>query len=371
MTDVALYIHIPFCRKKCRYCDFTSFSDLTLKDKYIDSLLKELILYSENNYRIKTIYMGGGTPSLLSIEDVGKIVNTVYSSFRCDVEEFTLECNPESLDEDKFKAYKELGVNRLSIGIQSFNDDVLRKIGRIHDSAQAETAIESALKYFDNVSVDLIAGLPDEKEEDLTQSISRLIEYGIPHISVYTLIVEESTPICQDIKAKRLSLPNEEELMDRFDTAAGLLKDAGYQRYEISNFAKDGFICQHNMAYWALKDYIGAGLAAHGCLNRLRTENTNDLNQYIQMLSEGIKPYKECILISREESRFEYIMLSFRLQKGIDLERYRKLFNEDFLDSYSEVLSELENCLIITPFAVVVRPEFFNIINQIILKFMD
>lgn len=372
MKDTALYIHIPFCISKCKYCDFTSYvcNDETKKE-YIKSLIEELKLYSKDkSYNIRTVYIGGGTPSIMHSDDIKLIADTIYKSFETNIEEFTIECNTESITENKLIRYRECGINRISIGVQSFNDSILESLGRAHNSREARNAIILAKKYFHNVSVDLMTGLPNEREEDTINSIEQLIEYNIPHISLYSLIIEEGTPIEQDCVNNTISLPDEDIVVDRYDNMVSLMAREGINRYEISNFSKAGYECKHNMTYWRLGDYIGAGIGAHGYINRVRLANTVNLIDYNASISIGKKPLVEINRMNDRETKFEYIMLALRLIEGININHYKAEFNKDFHKEYMEQLQELEEYLDINNQYIRVKPQFLGILNSILIKFM-
>lgn len=372
MKDISLYIHIPFCRSKCLYCDFISFAQSeALMDEYIDLLKKELYLYSsENNYNIKTIYIGGGTPSMLNINHIDKIVNCVYKYFHCSIVEFTIECNPDSLNAEKLKFYTKSGITRISLGIQTFNDKILKTIGRRHNREKALYIIDLTKKYFNNINVDLMTGLPYENDKDGLESIKILIDKDIPHISLYYLILEENTPLYTLINTNKLTLPNEDDCIKRYHNMLNAMYSKGIKRYEVSNFAKNGFICKHNMAYWKLKEYIGAGISSHGFIDNIRYENAKTFNDYKDFILNNKKPINKKNKISCTESQFEYIMLGFRLTHGIDINEFNTKYNIDFIKKYNNKLTELKEYLNINNNNISIKPQYMDIMNSIIVEFM-
>lgn len=373
MRNIALYIHIPFCVSKCRYCDFTSFvTSGDLRAEYVNALCKELKLYSsEDQYNISTIYIGGGTPSILLTKELEIITETIYKNFHTEnITEFSIECNPDSITEDKLKCYKNIGINRISMGVQSFNDKILLSIGRAHNSKQAKDAILKVLKYYDNVNVDLMTGMPFEDDNDGINSIKELLTYDIPHISLYSLMLESGTPLEADVNNGKLLLPNEDISSDRYDKMLELLEANNIKRYEISNFSKIGYKCKHNLNYWRLGEYIGAGLNSHGYIDRTRYVNTDNLKEYMNLLNSNKKSIIETNKISDEETEFEYIMLTLRMREGINLLDYKKIFSCNFKEKYRNELIEAKKYIVESIGAVAVKPEYFNVLNEIILIFL-
>ena len=255
--EISIYVHIPFCEKKCAYCAFNSFcADEETKNKYINLLCNEISCRSadfnssSNKAVVRTIYIGGGTPSILNEEQISKVINTIYNSFDVyDNAEFTIEANPNSITEEKLKCWKSLRVNRLSVGVQSLNDKSLAKIGRLHTKKDALEKIKLARKFFDNVSADLIVGLENESGKDLCQYAKDLLALGVKHISCYLLEVYENTPIFSMIEREKYLPLNDEQTISAFHKLATYLQDKNMQRYEISNFAFDGYESQHNLNY--------------------------------------------------------------------------------------------------------------------------
>ncbi len=315
MKEISLYVHIPFCKQKCAYCAFNSFcADEDVKAQYCKLLCQEICARKLDGYVVKTIYFGGGTPSLLKNEDMKNIVDIIYQNFDVyDNAEFTIEANPESLDEDKLKLLKSLRVNRVSLGIQSLNDKTLQKIGRLHDRKTALEKVELARKYFDNVSCDLIVGL--EGETNLAGYAKSLVERGVKHISCYLLEVYDNTPLGQMVKQKRYKPLSDEQTILSFNKLSNYLVDQGFVRYEISNFALPTYESKHNLNYWARGEYLGFGIAAHSFLNGIRTENASNMRDYAakKQTQERLSQNEEV------EEVEEGIMLGLRCNLGVKL----------------------------------------------------
>lgn len=274
-----IYIHIPFCMRKCGYCSFYSVTDLSMMDAYVGALLLEMDNYADvyGANEIKTVYLGGGTPSLLSLRHLSMVFNRLQSKFRPagDVE-FTIEVNPETVDAKKLEGYRDIGINRISVGVQSFSDHELQYLGRLHSAGKARAVIKSAVEIFDNVGVDLIFGLPHQTEDALKMNISEAVSFSPKHISCYELTFEEGTPLFDDNK-----LAGDEEL---YSISRHLIEAAGYKQYEISNYALPGYECRHNLACWSDESYLGLGAAAHSYdrEKKERRANVSDVTGYIR-----------------------------------------------------------------------------------------
>ena len=336
---VGLYVHIPFCKRKCNYCDFCSFSDITKeqREKYLDCLIAEIESYKKSpKLQIGTVFFGGGTPSLLEPYELSKICRAIYDSFTVnDGAEFTLEVNPKTLNEEKCKAYKALGVNRISMGTQSIRENELKKLGRIHTFSDFLDSYRLAARYFDNISVDLMYGIPGQTMESFGATLDEVISLFPKHISVYGLIVEEGTPFYK--MRDRLDLPSEDEECDMYLFAAKKLSAAGYSHYEISNYALAGFECRHNLKYWQDEEYIGVGLSAASYLGQ-RYVNTKKFDEYLS--GRGANYNRE---YEAPDCKTEYIMLRLRLSRGISLSHYKERFGEDFVSLRRELIEKLKS----------------------------
>ena len=334
-----LYIHIPFCKKKCDYCDFYSIMPCEKNnlEKYIPTLLKEITLAGNKygNRNISTIFIGGGTPSLLTNSQLDSIFETLRKSFNLsNVEEITIESNPESITEDFLKHCIELGINRISIGVQSLFDDNLKAVGRIHDQKTALESIKLANKYFDKISADLIIGLPYDTEEIVRNEIKKLAKC-VNHMSCYELMLNPDTKLVKNIEDKKLFVPNDDEVASLFDAAIDELQNNGFTRYEVSNFSKN-HICKHNMGYWDREEYLGFGPSAHSFLKdekEIRFANVDDINQYINIVeSKNIYPFMDVEILSQKDIEEEKIFLSLRTTKGINIKYFTKAQIEKFKD---------------------------------------
>ncbi len=319
MTENA-YIHIPFCVKKCNYCAFVSYNKLQKKKDYIKSLIAE-IKSNYNGERLNTLYFGGGTPSLLSIDEVEEIISLFQFANNAEV---SFEVNPNKLSVEYLTKLYKLGVNRLSIGAQSFDSGILKLIGRLHTPEDITKAVENArLAGFGNISIDLIYGLPTQTLENFEKTLNSAIELGVEHISLYGLKIEENTPFAQK---PPLNLPDDDMQADMYLLAGDVLRFAGFNKYEISNFSKIGFESKHNLNYWDANTYYGFGCGAHGYEFDSRYENEIDLDKYIQ------NPFKKIHnhLLTEEEKREETIFLGFRKAEGIDVKEIKEKFGYDF-----------------------------------------
>lgn len=356
MEELGIYIHIPFCKQKCFYCDFCSFANKNeMQGKYVETVINEIknITHKEK-YTATTIYLGGGTPSILNPDYIKSILQEIKSSFEIlDDAEITIEINPGTVNEEKLKKYKEYGINRLSIGLQSANDKILKKIGRIHDYKQFEETFFYARKCgFKNINVDLMIGLPTQAVEDVKQTLEKIIQKNPEHISVYSLIIEEGTIIEKLINENKLQLPDEETERIMYWTVVNELKENGYNQYEISNFSKKTYESKHNTNCWKQKQYIGLGTSAHSYLNKKRYSNTNNIEEYIKNIQEN--NISKNITIHEEQTEEstmnEYMLLGLRMIQGININEFKQKFKIDPTIKYKETLEKLqkENLIQIT-----------------------
>lgn len=333
-----LYVHIPFCVCKCNYCDFASFSGLAdeVRLEYINSLIVEIEEYKKDEpIEIDTVYFGGGTPSLLSPCELERIVGSINDTFSISPDaEFTIEVNPGTLTEEKIKGFVSLGVNRVSIGMQTIHENESKILGRIHTFADFEKCYRMVLDAgIDNISVDLMYAIPEQTKKSLTQTLAYLRDLSPNHISAYSLIVEEGTPFFS--MRDKLPLPTEDEECEMYELICKTLSESGYSHYEISNYAKAGKESRHNLKYWKDNEYIGVGLSAYSYFNGVRFGNTAVMSEY---LSESYKDFRSYDKVTNEERAFEYAMLKLRLSDGFSLSEYSELFNVDFLASRFEIL---------------------------------
>lgn len=324
---LGIYIHIPFCASKCSYCDFYSLANCDyLMDDYQNALLKHLdeSAVSIKGYEVDTIYFGGGTPSFFGADRIVDIFNALKlnGNVRLD-SEVTVECNPDSISLNALKLLRQEGVNRLSIGVQASDNNLLKLIGRRHNFQQAVSAVTNARKAgFDNVSVDLIYGLPSQTKSDWAETLGKIVELHPEHISCYGLKLEPGTPMYQNYYGSPV-LPEDDEQADMYFYAADMLARYGYRQYEISNFSAPGFESRHNLKYWSLNDYMGFGPGAHSCIGNQRYSYVRDLKQYISGVNRETSIIDESEVIEPVERAVEYIMLGMRTAHGISEADYK------------------------------------------------
>jgi oxygen-independent coproporphyrinogen III oxidase len=342
--DIALYVHLPFCRRKCRYCSFTSFEHReSVIPRYFDSLIQELELRSDHE-RIKTIYFGGGTPSLVPAALYAKLLNSIKKAFTLDPQaETSMELNPGTINLDFLKNIRQAGINRLSLGVQSFNDAELNLLGRIHTAADVIVAIKMIRQTgFNNLNLDLIYGLPGQQMDDWRVSLDKALELDPEHLSLYALTLDEDVPLQKFIDNGSLSPIDPDASADQYELAEDILEKAGYHHYEISNWAKPGMECRHNLVYWHNLPYLGIGVAAHSCLDGHRLANTNDLDRYLADFSD--RPIYQPVMdetISPDLEIAETIILGLRLSSGIAHGDIKHRYGIDFISRFHNQVKEM------------------------------
>lgn len=341
-----IYIHIPFCKQKCYYCDFVSFANKEeLIERYINALKKEIKYKLKSKDKIDTIYIGGGTPSVIDSKYIVEILEEIYSIVGFDeTREVTIEINPGTSDKEKIEAYKTVGINRISLGLQTTNDKLLKNIGRIHTYKQFEEAYNLVKQEgFTNINVDLMLALPNQTLEDLKISLNKIINLNPTHISVYSLILEEGTKLEDLINRKVLELPSEDIERQMYWKTKHLLEENGYIHYEISNFAKENYKSKHNSNCWKQQEYYGFGLASHSYINNVRYSNIEDLSQYIKDIeNEEYNKIKQVNEIQTKISKAkEYMMLSLRTIDGVKIKEYKAKFQENPLYIYRREIEKL------------------------------
>ena len=367
MKEIGLYIHIPFCKSKCYYCDFISFANKeTCQKEYIEAVIKEIRHADLRKYNISTLYIGGGTPSILDSKYIARIINEiksvgVTSSRPCFEEhaianvgasiarpntEITIEINPGTVDREKLQIYKEAGINRLSIGLQSTDDTLLKEIGRIHKYEDFLKVFNEAREVgFKNINVDLMLGLPNQTIEILEDSVKKVIELNPEHISIYSLILEEGTKLYDMVKSERLTLPGEELERKMYWKVKEMLEKSGYIHYEISNFAKEGYVSKHNSDCWKQKEYIGIGAAAHSYLNDTRYSNKESIEEYVSNINDD--SFDKNIIIherqTTESKQKEYMLLGLRKLEGVSIREFKKKFGQNPIFIYHKELEKLVN----------------------------
>lgn len=340
-----LYLHIPFCRRKCTYCDFYSVTDKNLIEPFVAALQQEAALSDSRGLLFDTIYLGGGTPSVLSAEAVGQLIETVFGRFQIAANsEITIEVNPGTVDRDCLKSYRKLRINRINIGVQSFQECNLRFLGRIHDAGDALRTIEDARSAgFDNIGIDLIYGLPAQKTESWLADLSKAIDFEPEHLSCYMLTFEDGTPLDQRRIAGKINPLADKRCAELFETTIECLGRAGYVHYEVSNFARtSAHQSRHNWKYWSLVPYVGLGPSAHSFNQRERYWNVCSVTEYVRLLTCGVRPIEGKESLSREQQVMEFIYLGLRTLAGIDLAAFARRFTMDFLDVFEDTVHLLE-----------------------------
>ena len=360
MESFGVYVHIPFCRRKCFYCDFPSQTgEEALMTRYRDALCREIAAQGSlclQQGAARTVYMGGGTPTALSADDLFAVVASLRESFRLTgEEEFTVEANPGTVDAHLLSRLRAAGVNRLSFGVQAFSDTLLQAIGRIHTAQEAQDAVRLAQAAGFRVSLDLMYSLPGQTLADLEASVARAAARAVGHISVYGLAVEEGTPFARLADEGRLDLPSDEVCGDMYDYITAELPRLGYQRYEISNYAKKGEESRHNLAYWQDVPYVGIGAAAHSYWRGRRTENEEDIRRYIACIETGDSPAREEEPASRESHIEEFAFLALRTAAGIEKKRFRDTFACDVQEIYAEKIACLKAAGLVEETVVSIR----------------
>ena len=333
-----IYIHIPFCKQACHYCDFHFSTSMKKKDEMVLALAKELQLrkdefqFDAEYPYIETIYFGGGTPSVLNVEDIQLLIDTVRQNYPVSQNpEITLEANPDDLSEENLKAFAAIGINRLSIGIQSFFEEDLKLMHRAHDSAQAKNCLELATQYFDNISLDLIYGIPGMTNERWQQNIETALSFGIPHISSYALTVEPKTALDKLIQTGKIASPKDEVAQEHFIILVETLEANGLVHYELSNFGKENYFSRNNSAYWLGKKYIGIGPSAHSYDGVSRSWNVANNTLYLKAIQKDELP-NEAEILTPEDRYNEYIMTGLRTIWGVSLVRIEQEFGTDYLN---------------------------------------
>lgn len=340
-----IYVHIPFCIKKCPYCDFYSITDQSLKQPFIEALIREMQMVSSPSLVCDTLYFGGGTPSVLKPENIGRIIENAYGLFNISTEtEITIEVNPGTVMHEHLMGYKSVGINRINIGAQSFNDEFLDFLGRIHSSNDADLTIRGARKAgFDNIGIDLIYGIPGQTKKMWLSDLQRAVEFEPEHISCYMLTYEKGTPLDRERRQGRFKPVAGSLLGELFETTMEYLTAHGYVQYEISNFAKNASkISRHNFKYWSFSPYLGFGPSAHSFIEPRRYWNCRSVKKYIENIKEGRVPIEEKELLSKEQRMMEMIYLGLRKTDGIDIDAIDENLGINFRQIFAEKIKQLE-----------------------------
>lgn len=387
--SLGIYIHIPFCVKKCDYCDFLSFSgNIRLKKEYVHALAKEIqnLKDYKKEYEVSTVFIGGGTPSVIDENDILFIMDTLKDTFNIEensLKEVTIECNPGTLTLEKLLAYKKAGISRLSIGLQSANDEELKLLGRIHNFKDFADNYKLARKVgFRNINIDLMSSLPGQTIDSFVDTLEKVAALEPEHISAYSLIIEEGTRFFeiygkdnskaeQDIDKVKL-LPDEDTDREMYYKTKEILESYGYDRYEISNYAKPGFECAHNSSYWRRVPYLGIGLGSSSLIHNKRFHNTSDMEKYIKNSYNYNKIREEVEELNRNQQMEEFMFLGLRMSKGISTKEFLDHFQADIYDVYGQVLSKLksESLLMIKENQICLTEKGIDISNYVLAQFL-
>ena len=347
---IGVYVHIPYCIRKCRYCDFCSIPIDETAGRYRSAVLKEIALSADKypGERVKSVFFGGGTPTILPAEDLCAILDAIRTAFPVEPDaEISIECNPKTIGFDDLKRLRGAGFNRLSIGLQATQNELLKRIGRVHTYEEFLATYQAARDAgFTNINVDLMHGLPGQTQADYLDAIRAVASLEPTHISAYSLILEEGTPLYDDVTHGHETLPDEDAVADMEDAGMDLLEALGYHRYEVSNFAKSGYECRHNLVYWHNEPYLGLGAAAHSSMIedgfRVRFSNESSIPAYFKKLEKDRLPRAERILINTFEQMFESVMLGLRLTKGVDRKAFFDRYGCDVIETYKEAYDKNE-----------------------------
>ena len=371
-SPMEIYIHIPFCIRKCDYCDFLSGpSGPEEQADYVQALLREIQAVEEGEGRsVSSIFIGGGTPSVLDERLLGDILREIRNRFKMEEDaEITIEVNPGTANIGKLLAYREIGINRLSIGLQSPEDRELKILGRIHNYGQfLETYQEARTVGFDNINIDLMSAIPDQTYEGWVKNLRTVAELEPEHISAYSLIVEEGTPFA----ARKLNLPDEDTEYNMYEATAQILKEYGFEQYEISNYARKGRECRHNVGYWTRLDYLGFGMGASSLYGKERFANTADMKKYLENSKNPEKIREKEPSLTREDEMAEFMFLGLRMTKGISKADFQRCFGCTIESVYGEVLEKYESMelLLEKDGRIFLSREGIHVSNSIMAEFL-
>lgn len=378
MRQLGVYIHFPFCARKCHYCDFPSYQGMEQwMEPYLEALFRELLQWKEKvcDCSVKSIYLGGGTPTLFSGEQIAGVLDACFMSFNVQEDaEITIEANPGTVDPDKLSALRKAGVNRLSIGLQAWQDKHLRFLGRIHSSGDFVKSLMDAKEVgFDNINVDVMFALPHQTIEDWLETLEKVCSFDVQHISMYSLKVENGTPLHRWYEEGKFSLPTQEEDRLMYYKGKEFVSGFGFRQYEISNFAIPGRECVHNLIYWHNEEYIGCGSGAHSYFNNERFSNTSDVREYIRAINSGTQRISYREKIEEKDERFETIMLGLRLVEGVDKQRYKARFGRCIEYYYGEAIKKLvkQGLLIDDGASIRLTEKGMDVQNVVLLEFMQ
>lgn len=370
----ALYIHVPFCVSKCKYCNFVSYSDDGY-GRYCDALVSEIsLLYRKYGFRdIDTIYFGGGTPSLLPVPEFQKVLLAVRMAFNVRPDcEISMELNPNSATPYKIASFVKCGVNRFSVGLQCPNDAILTSLGRPHNTQDFCDTVEALQKCgIKNINADVILGLPNQTKADLDRTLELVDKYDLPHLSAYALKVEKGTPLFKEVKSG-LKLPDDDFTVEMYDYLQKQLRKRSIFRYEISNFARKGYECRHNLIYWNYDQYLAAGMSASGFALKRRYVNVDSFDKYYSLLDSGKLPTKSVQKLTTSDQQFEYVMLGLRKEEGFELKDFYLRFGCDFLQAYEKTAPQLiaKGCIKVTRTHVKIPSSKMYVQNEILVDLL-
>lgn len=366
-----IYVHIPFCKSKCRYCDFASFPDkITFAESYMACVYREMSMRKEElkDYTFNTLYIGGGTPSVVDESYIAMLVAAARKNFNLSKDaEITIEINPGTISAGKIDMYSKCGINRYSVGLQTAIDSQLRELGRIHTLNEFVTCAK--LLKEKNFSVDVMIGLKDQTIDDILKTIEVAAAFGASHISMYALTPEDGTPIYTDYLNGEL--PDGDEVAEMYAVGVKKLKELGFDRYEVSNFAKKGKESRHNMNYWNRGEYIGFGVSASSCINNVRFTNTFDLDEYFKCILSGHLAVIDREDVDKNGQKEEFIMLALRTSKGLNLEEYERLFGTEFQDEFAAEIQKVREYVEFNDGFFRIKDEHLFVQNTIIVEFLQ
>ncbi len=375
IRELELYIHIPFCVRKCKYCDFLSApATAQVQNAYMEALVQEIKAASIPDCLVVSIFIGGGTPSAVEAHLIARVLETVRENFvLAEDAEISMEMNPGTVTEESLLIYRRAGINRLSLGLQSANDAELQVLGRIHSYEQfLDTYAKVREAGFDNVNVDLMSALPGQTLSDWEENLNRILSLSPQpeHISAYSLIVEEGTPFYEMYEKGKLDLPDEDTEREMYWKTAEILKIAGYEQYEISNYAKAGFACRHNCGYWTRRDYLGFGIGAASLYNNTRFHNTNSLQTYLNNPCESREDIQP---LTPREQMDETIFLGLRMLKGVDITRFQETFGVAIEEIYADQIQEsiAQGLLAYKDDNIVLTERGLDLSNYVMAKFLE
>lgn len=340
---MGLYVHIPFCQKKCHYCDFLTFARQEgMMEKYVDYLMKEMALYANEEHLLDSIYFGGGTPSYLAADEMDRIMQAIYRYFNVAEDcEISIEMNPESVTADRLKVYLKHGFNRYTMGVQSFDDEVLTLMGRLHDGQTVRDRVKLLRSMgVKNLGIDLMFANPKQNMEILKSDLTQGLALNPDHISYYSLMIKEGTPFARWVQTRQIQLIEDEDEREMYHYIQAELDKHGYHQYEISNFARPGAESRHNKKYWTLENYIGLGLGAHSNIDLVRYSNCRQFDHYFAKIDQGDKPIAFREQLSHEDREKEYIMLNLRLIEGFSIDAINQKFQINFEEKYKSAIEK-------------------------------